>query len=143
MEITWKDPEKKREDFDTLITCIEKSYAVKFPEDFKQCAIENGGGSPEPCRFDTEYEKGIIFDRLFSLNPRSDQFFRYYLEHIICWAPGLYPIAYDSRHNFICLDYRENYPPKIAFLKLDMTGKGKHMFLFVCNSFTELLEMLY
>ncbi|MCK9580232.1 MAG: SMI1/KNR4 family protein [Methanoregula sp.] len=116
---------------------------MKLPDDFKQCAIENSGGSPDPCRFDAENEKGIRLEKLFSLDPKSDHFFRFYYEHIRIWAPGLYPIAADSRQNFICLDYREHFPPVITYLKHDVTGKGNHQFIFVCNSFTELLEMLY
>ncbi|MCK9342620.1 MAG: SMI1/KNR4 family protein [Massilibacteroides sp.] len=144
-EIHWENTEKKREDLDELIPCIEKAFRLILPEDFKMCAIENGGGSPTPCRFDVGGEKGKTLVKLFSLDPRSKDFFWRYCTALdwcqlgFFWRP--YPIAQDAEGNYIGLDYEKGFLPKIAYVKAKWAStRWKHT---VSDSFTAFLEMLY
>lgn len=145
--VQWKNTEKRRDDFDELILCLEKIFLLKFPEDYKQCAMENGGGTPEPCRFDTDKEKGIKVERLLSLDPRSE-FFSYYMSSINN-KTFLYPIALDSKGHYIFLDYKEGFPPKVSYRDPDAgylkqsNGLYRMSVACLCDSFTEFLEMLY
>jgi hypothetical protein len=144
-EIRWENCEEKRDDFDALIPCIEKAFLLTLPEDFKACVVENGGGSPNPCRFDVGDEKGKTLVKLLSLDPRSKDFFwKQYA--VVGWSPrgysrDLYPIAQDAEGNYIGLDYGKGFPPKIVYVKARWTSTGwKHI---VSDSFTAFLEMLY
>jgi hypothetical protein len=143
MNINWTHIEKKRPDIDEIIPCLENAFLLKFPDDFLKCAIKNGGGCPEPGRFDIENEKELRIARLCSLDPRSNFFFRYFKDRINYRAPQNFPIAIDTDNNCLCLDYRQGFPPKLYYQKTDPTIPANEPGTFLCSSFTELLEMLY
>ncbi|MBP2146417.1 hypothetical protein J2129_001871 [Methanofollis sp. W23] len=144
-KIHWENTEKKRDDFDELIPCIEKAFLLTFPEDFKTCAIENGGGSPSPCRFNVENKKEKKFTKLLSLNPRSKDFFwRHYVAagwHPLGYRGDPYPIAQDAEGNYICLDYEGCYPPKIVYVTAKWATTGWKTI--ISDSFSAFLKMLY
>lgn len=143
-EIRWENCEEKRDDFDALIPCIEKAFLLTLPEDFKACAVEHGGGSPNPCRFDVGDEKGKVLVKLLSLDPRSKDFFwKHYAA--LGWYPrgysrDPYPIAQDAEGNYISLDYAKGFPPRLVYVTGRVIPRRKGV---ISESFTAFLEMLY
>ena len=144
-DIRWENAEEKREDLNDLLPCIEKMFRVTLPEDYTTCAIENGGGSPVPSRFDVRDETGKAITKLLSLDPRSKDFFwRHFTAagwHSSGGHRGPCPIAQDEEGNYICLDYTRGTPPRILYATPGIKRPRRRVV--IADSFTAFLDMLY
>ena len=63
----WDDIEPLKDT--SLIEKYEQQIGYRFPDDFRQCVLENNSAYAEPDGFDTDKTEGRVFNHLFSFNP--------------------------------------------------------------------------
>jgi hypothetical protein len=145
-KVEWIFPSNPSMEMDVQVA--EGIMGIKFPNDYKECAMKYGGGIPQPQVFDVENWGEAVFDRIFSFDS-SDPY--YYIANE--WngikdrlIDGIYPIACEGFGNDICFDYREGKekPPKVVFWDHEIAYESPEKAIFyICDSFTELLSKLH
>ena len=106
-KIIWKyvkpviDPE--------MVSDFMKKYDIKLTKAMIKCIIENNGGRPSECFFDTDRRSGYIFQSLFSYNPK-DRCNIYSVYPSMFSDTPLFPIGLESAGNIVCYDQKnDNY----------------------------------
>jgi hypothetical protein len=156
----------KGETDEEMINDIEKKLDIKFPEDYLEYIRKYPHGYPFPYNsFKNKklpHGKGI-FTALIPLNLNDDgNLLKSYnnLNHHTGGdnqiPDGIIPFAFAD-NNYLCFDYRFGFIPKIIFLDLEKHWeyldylsdpkncrevKEEDYLIHICNSFTELLDML-
>jgi hypothetical protein len=133
--IQWRYPKGAVTEAD--INAYEKAHGISFPADYRAIVLEHNGERPRPNSFDTRNTKGRVADILLSFN-RSD---RVNIWDVTSWLKDslplkIVPIISDPGGNYICYDFT-NPSPTIVFWnhETDLIEE-------VCNTFTQLLDML-
>lgn len=118
-----------------------------FPQDYLDCILEYQGGTPSLRHLDIENYGSIIFNNLLVFVPFDDldildkyNIVRYNI------SERLFPFALDEIGNSLCFDYRtSNENPTIIYWNEMKHSKNnpQEVLFYVCNSFTELLSLLY
>jgi len=165
-KIEWQHVNGKTDD--ELIACVEKILTIKFPDDYLKYVKKYPNGSPVPNFFRTKkdtfvFGNGGTFEYFFDFNPDSKSYIlkQYYVLNIHSGGDnqvpdGVIPFASASHnHDFLCFDYRKGFPPTIVFLDLEKHWnfvfkddfgeseiKEDDYLINICDSFTELLDML-
>lgn len=139
--ITWLFTDKSVDE--KTISEIEKSFGIKFPQDYKECVLQNNGGCPKPDNFDfsDENEGGAVFNNLLSFTGdfNIEVVYEFSKESL---PNGIIPFARDPFGNLLCFDYRQDKnKPGIVFF--DHEEQGEDSIELICNTFTELLDKLY
>lgn len=130
-----------------IIEHIEKRLGIPFPEDYKECARINHGGTPVPDTFDLEeYGEGVV-NRLLSFNEDSPIYILNTWESLktVHKQPKeIIPFANDPFGNIYCFDYRESESnPVIVFYDHETDPDDDMALTYVCDTFTELIESLH
>jgi len=139
-EITWLFTEEPIND--EIVSKVERSLNVKFPEDYKECVLEYNGGYPKPNVFKFENSEGeAVFNDLLSFT--GDYSLEAVYESSKSYLPAdIIPFARDPFGNLICFDYRkEDNQPTLVFV--DHEVQGEDPTYPICNTFTELLDKLF
>lgn len=151
----------KKEVSMSTIKEIESELKIKFPQDFIECVIYNHGACVEPHLFKVE-DKERVFSQLLSFELNSSMNIINTYNRIKEGLPKkVIPIASDPAGNFICFDYSKNvaYPTvvfwyheiSVAEDDLDedelednsLDDLQREALAYICDSFTELINMLY
>ncbi|MEC1458119.1 MULTISPECIES: SMI1/KNR4 family protein [Bacillus] len=125
---------------------VETKLGIKFPKDYKECVMQNGGGTPTPEVFDAGERKDAVFGYLYSFHEDSDSFiinaYNRYRDGRM--ADRLIPIADDAFGNEICFDFRasETNPPVVFWDHEEAFENPEAAVTYVCDNFTELINSL-
>lgn len=158
MNIVWNFPGEiiTREE----VIELEKKLEVKFPDDYILQLLENNGGIPEPNCLDFHGKKGKTFGTLLRVDEVGNVNVNKIYEGTRDILPTtIIPIAIDGGGNYYCFDYLVG-TPVIVYLNNeecyptdDITPEQlktkpleawqREAITPVCNTFTELLQMLY
>ncbi|MCK9580233.1 MAG: SMI1/KNR4 family protein [Methanoregula sp.] len=161
-DIKWKYVNGKTDS--TKIANVEDILHIKFPNDYIDCIRENSGGYPYPFNIvkNSKIPSGKgQFLALIDLNPESDGNILETYHNLNVHSggdnqvpDGIIPFAF-SHNDYYCFDFRNGFPPKVCFLDLEKHWdfvfndkshgdeiKEEDYLIHVCNSFTELLDML-
>ncbi|EOL45079.1 MULTISPECIES: SMI1/KNR4 family protein [Enterococcus] len=140
--VTWKNSNGKL--LGNEIVDAEKQLNVKFPQDYIEVVSENDGGYPHPNKFKFN-DKEEVFNNLISF--KEDDYSNIFevLEDVFDRiVKGVIPIAEDPFGNLICFDFRDKKVPNVIFWNHEVADKdSEKSILFICETFTELLNMLY
>lgn len=157
---------------DEMISCVEKILDIRFPVDYIEYIKKYPHAKPSPAFFKTGKKTNVYgkdgggsFELLLSFDPNS-KFFILRDYHGINFHSGgdnkvpdaIIPFALSSNNqDRLCFDYRKGFPPKIVLFDLqfhwdylDYLEEPEYCeevteedyLIPVCNSFTELLDML-
>lgn len=135
------------------VTVVEEAWGVRFPEDYVQCVLLNGGGSPDPCCFAVG-EAEEVFDTLLNFQGphpwkavSENRIVDYYatMTRQGLLPERVYPFAYDPGGNYLSFDYRTPaQEPSVVFLAHEELDADGHFRAYpVCTSFTHLLDSLH
>lgn len=113
--------------------CLVK-YA--FPDDFRNCVLNNNGGRPGKRSFDTDRNKERVLKSFLSFNKED----RETVWKIQDWnkeelSDRYIPFAIDNFGNLICFDAEND---KVVFLELEHVAIEQ-----VADNFTEFMSKLY
>ncbi|GAI78995.1 unnamed protein product [marine sediment metagenome] len=140
---------------------LEKKLNVKFPEDYVSQILDNNGGIPDPSQLDFNGRKSKTLGELFCINDiGSANVYKKYKSSRDVLPMSIIPIAADAGGNYYCFDYINGAVPSIVYWNHDECYpaddvtpeqlKTKPLEVWqreaitpVCNTFTELLQMLY
>ncbi|PEQ29255.1 SMI1/KNR4 family protein [Bacillus cereus] len=124
-----------------IISKVEKSLGVIFPQDYKECVMKYNGGCPEPDNFNFENGGEGVINNLLSF-ANQDMNIEMFYDPIQPEIEGIVPFARDPFGNLICFDYRaDKLSPTIVFW--DHEEQGEAAIEIICNTFSELLDGLY
>ena len=138
--ITWKY--NRGPVSDKIVAGVEKTFNVKFPEDYIGCIKTNNGGRPDPRVFDFEGHGEAVFSSLLHFDLKKKGSITSIYDHIKKRLPNnVFPFASDSFGNYLCFDYRNSDSPIIVFWNHEIPGDAA--IRSVCSSITELLGKLY
>ncbi len=142
-DIIWEDGEKisKGE-----ITEVEAILGIKFPNDFVNVILDNDGGMPNLTAIDFNNEHEKVFSGLLSMSKNSE--YDYIIETFVDVKDrlnkGVIPFADDPFGNLYCFDYRRNPASStIIYWDHELEPDDEDQFVFVADSFTDLLNRLY
>lgn len=135
------------------IEAFEGENDVILPEDYKNFLLKFYGGVPEPDTFPIKGHREKVSSVAAFLGLRDD------IESVeLQWAldahrekfedpifDQLFPIAYDSFNDSICLDLSEEHYGRVVFIDMvpmwkDHTAKDIYV---IADNFDAFLEMLY
>ncbi|GIP45115.1 SMI1/KNR4 family protein [Paenibacillus sp. J45TS6] len=123
---------------------VEEALGISFPSDYVECVLLRNGGQPVPDTFDFKDRKEAVFNSLIDLNVREKRNVLEVHNNLKNRLPGnVFPFADDPFGNYLCFDYREGNNPSIVFWDHEQLVDGRANVLFVCNSFSDLLDKLY
>jgi hypothetical protein len=134
---------KKIQGIDGKIKQVENTFGIQFPNDFRQCIIENNAGYPKPDCFYIGF-KGEVFNNLLTFDLESQysilNIFNILKNRLI---DKVFPFGRDPFGNYICFDYRNGDKPIIVFWEHETASIDKASAIKkVCDSFSELIDML-
>lgn len=122
---------------DDIIEKIETKLGIQFPKDFINCIKKYDGGYPKPNKIMINGKEEIL-NNLISFKEDDISFILDIVNDMDNFSDfNLVPIAEDPFGNLYCYSFKEN-GSEIAFWEHE-DGTVNH----VCNSFEELLTMLY
>jgi len=136
---------------------IEEYFNIKFPNDYVSCILLNNGAHPYPNTFSlNKMEEGI--NNLLLIQMEEEFGIAKLYDAVKMFMPeNVIPFARDGFDNYICFDYRENESaPTVVFWDYEKacreynnsehTGSSlnyDNAITYICDSFTELLDMLH
>lgn len=141
---------------------VAKKLAVRFPDDYIQCAMANHGGHVSPHLFQVE-GKERVFGTFLSYEEEDSEYivevFRDYKETL---PAQVIPIAFDPAGNLLCFDYKNREGDPIVVFWEHENAAEKEMLMheerltaeqaeerarenvfYVAESFTDFLKKLY
>lgn len=128
---------KKVEEFS--IAKIENELKIKFPNDYKKVVLEHNGGCPIPQSFSIgEHKEFEINSMLDICSEPVNEILDTFTVINAKINKKLIPFASDSFGNYICFDYSIDKIHPVVFWEHD-----SNKIYNICNSFSELLSMLY
>ncbi|MFC4077770.1 SMI1/KNR4 family protein [Salinithrix halophila] len=144
----------KRPATDEEIQAIEHKVGYKFPDDFVEWVKKYQGSNPS-AYLDVNNEL-FTFDRLCIIsNPSTEEesldhvlevYETMYEEDELELPQGLVPFGFDGSNKWYCFDYR-NQPtkPSVVLINWEVSYEDEpsKSITYVCDSFSDLLEMLY
>jgi len=136
----WKWPQPPIDQ--SAISRIEKLWNVQLPRDYVECVKQNHGGHPDRDCFDLAGRKQAVLNRLLAFTGKTgriDLFWEIIQDRL---PPRVFPFASDPAGNYLCFDYRGK-TPKVVFWDHERAGRGIVEPTQVCESFTDLLKLLY
>lgn len=102
-QIEWKYVKKLRES-DEVDKAL-RNFGVKLPEALKVALAKYNGGRPDEKSFDTEKQKGYVFNSLYSYNAGdANQLVINVAADLI--KKGMYPVGIEAAGNAICFNTR-------------------------------------
>lgn len=123
---------------DDSIEKVETRLGIRFPKDFTDNIKKYDGGYPIPNKIMVNGKEEIL-NNLVSFKEDDDSFILDIINEIDNFADfNLVPIAEDPFGNLYCYSFNEN-SNEIVFWDHEDGINVNH----VCNSFDELLAMLY
>lgn len=142
-EITWSDTNKALSDDE--ITQVEEKLGINFPKDYLEVVMKNDGGFPDPNVFFMNSNEES-FNNLINLKVDAEYNIFKTMDMVKDrLVDGIVPFGDDPGGNLICFDYRSSDEPTVVFWDHEIAGGGdlEKAITFVCNSFTDLLDMLH
>ncbi|MCK5644959.1 MAG: SMI1/KNR4 family protein [Gammaproteobacteria bacterium] len=134
MSIQWQYVIPLKEN--NLIEDFECAVTYEFPNSFKECVVNNNGGSPSLSAFDTNKTKERDMKSLFSFNKEDEENIWIMNEWDGNDLDNMFiAFAIDNFGNLICFDVNND---SIVFWNHE-TNETE----FVANSFDEFLGKLY
>lgn len=130
---------------------LEAEWGIQFPEDYVQCVMRYNGGVPQPDAIDILGWGETLFQGLISItepeDPREPSMRKVYETLKRRLPAGVYPFGVEPGGNLFCFDYRklDNNRPRVVFWyheREDSDDPSRAIYP-VCNSFTELADMLH
>lgn len=118
---------------------FEQKYNIKLPDDLVENVSKYNAGTVEPHRFDLENESGKVFGGFLSFNDESIEG-----EDLVCETIDLVDFYKDSK--LIALPLGEDPFGNLICLKDDNIYFWDHEedeFIYICDTFTDFLNMLY
>lgn len=120
---------KNIDDFECLVKYV-------FPEEFRKCVIENNGGHPELCCFNTDKAKERALKSFLSFNKND----RETVWNLYEWskdelADKYVPFAIDNFGNLICFNVDNDH---IVFINHESLSIE-----FINSTFAEFVNSLY
>ena len=131
---SWKYVSPLREGSEVEV--LELKYCYQLPNDLRDCIIKNNAGVPTSSAFDMGEDKEKVFGGLLSFNVGDvDSIYDYISLFEIDGGKRLkmLPFALDPAGNFFCIENG-----KVVFYDHENDKTTV-----VCNTFTDLLNMLY
>lgn len=121
------------------IKAIEEVTNLKLPKEYIECALLNNGGYPNKNTFDTENEKGKVFEYLLGISKEDD-------ENVVStyellsdeYKENTVPFGMDPFGNYICFRYNTKNEYNIILLNHDDNNE-----IFISNDFFSFLNKLY
>lgn len=142
IEIEWIN--KNKELSDTEIKYVEDILCIKFPDDYISCIKNNDGAYPVPDTFNIQDSEETL-NNLLSLHKYKENFLLQVYENVKDrMIDEIIPFARDPFGNLLCFDYRNNDQPTVVFWEHEKAfNNKKNAISFICNTFSELLNMLH
>lgn len=117
---------------------FEKAYNIILPQDFKQVVLLHNGARPNINIFDTVTSKERIVRGLLSFNKED----KGNIYEVLGWSNeglprNLIPIMDDPGGNYICYEFSDQ-GTKVVYWISDYNNTE-----FICNTFSEFLDLLY
>jgi len=157
--IKWRRPDEplKRDD----ILKVERLFGVFFPEDYVDCVQLYHGASVIPYRVDLNGNVRVFANLLSFSDSSVDNIVKAYFDNKDRFKEGIFPFACDPSGNYFCFDYRKDKNnPSVVFWnheiavnesdysqeqlkRINLSEAQEKAMERVCNSFTELLDMLH
>ena len=134
-ELTWKYVKPLQTDLKEF----EQRYNVKMPDDLVEYITKYNSGRVKPYKFDLENETGKVFGGFLSFNDESTGG-----EPLVCETIDLVDFYKDSK--LIALPLGEDPFGNLICLKDDNIYFWDHEeddFIYICDTFTDFLNMLY
>lgn len=131
---------------ETEIRKIGNEMGVLFPVDYIECAKINHGAHPNLEVFDIKGRPECVFNRLLSYDRTSKNYILgIYNVTRDRLADNVIPFASDPLGNLICFFFKEKSAElrSIVFWDHEMLDAKKITVLKICDTFSELLSMLY
>lgn len=144
-DLVWENCHAELDDH--TISTVEAQLNCTFPDDFKAVVKKRHGGSPEPCNFtyedpdigtvETCIAELLSFDIKYEHNivriqrDLSDQL-----------PEGIVPFAADAGGDYICFDCRGQKAIAPTIVYWSHESDPSVSLIFLCNTFSEFLEML-
>ncbi|MGF7035337.1 hypothetical protein J2T17_006345 [Paenibacillus mucilaginosus] len=136
------------------IAYVEDSLGIKFPQDYIENVLSYPGGVPHPNCFDDKETPQRVFGNMLNFDPTDENnyIFETYGDLKDYMPARVIPFASDPFGSCICFDYREDSRPTVVFWSrsiraYELDEIDNEMLLAsvtpICNSFTELLNILY
>ena len=127
-----------------IILNVEMIFEVKFPKDFVKVMMKNDGAYPKPNRFNLNGNEEIFNNLLSFSEEDSSNMIDTYNDVKDRLVEKVIPFAEDPFGNLICFDYRTSNQPTIVFWEHEKAFNDKESAMsYLCESFTDLLLMLY
>lgn len=128
----------------TTISKVEYIFGIEFPRDYVECIIKNNGGYPKPNRFNLNGNEEVFNNFLSFDEEDSSNIINAYNDVKDRLIEKVIPFAEDPFGNLLCFDYRNNEQPIIVFWEHEKAFNNKENAIsFICNTFSELLNMLH
>lgn len=106
---------------------------------------ERNGGFPDPDTFLMSSREEML-NNLINLKSDTDYNIFQMIDAVSDrLVSGIVPFGRDAGGNLICFDYRSGNEPTVVFWDHEIAGGGEpeRAISFICNSFTEFLNMLH
>lgn len=142
-KLTWKY--SKGTVTDQEIIQVENQLKIKFPQDYIKVVSKNDGAYPSLHAFCVNSHEEMLNNLLsFGEDPYINILTA--LENVSDRLINrVIPFGEDAGGNLICFDYRTSEVPTIVFWDHEIAGGGEleRAITFVCDNFTEFLNMLH
>lgn len=119
-----------------ILENLEIKMCFPIPSDLIECVKKNNAGMPSCSKFDLAKKRAMVFGGLLSFNEGDDDSFFDYVDMFKDSQTGkllMFPFGLDPFGNFFCIKDK-----KVVFFDHESNAT-----VFVAESFTKLLDMLY
>ncbi len=145
---------------ETEIMKVQKYLNIDFPADFMEVALEYHGSSVKPYCIEVNESEKVLGALLSFSNQRSENFINIFDSLKERLADRIIPFAISPGGDFFCFDYRGGTRPNIIYLehesliseddyteeqlqKFDLIAVQEKAIRYICDTFTDLLGLLY
>lgn len=142
-EVEWDEGREISQD---EIKYFENRLGICLPDDFKKIIAVYDGGNPSPNVIDFSGMVEKVFTGLIPLLKENDynqpilEIIKMYSDRL---PEGIVPIGDDPFGNMYCYDFRANSKPVIVYWNHELDMDDPKQFVFVANSFSELMDSFY
>lgn len=145
--INWERPDDAASLSDRVIDGAELLLGITFPDDYRDCVRSFHGCHPDATDFRAD-NNGQVWHGSVGVLLTLDPFTPCNVFDVLSslavdqqLPSSLIPVAEDGGGNYLCLDYRHSSTPSVAFWFHEVGGDDGAVF--VCDSFSQLLDRLY
>lgn len=121
------------------IKMIEEITNVKLPKEYIECALLNNAGYPNKNTYDTEKEKGKVFEYLLGIsNEDEENVISIYKSLNDKYKENIVPFGMDPFGNYICFRYNNQNEYNVILLNHEDESE-----IFISDDFLGFINKLY